>query len=853
VARPPRARAKFGRHAARGVLAAALILIATSATLPATTQYALDPQTWVGRKLVEVLSELQQQGQPLIYSSSLVSSQAQVPVAPEGATPLELIQDLLRPHGLAIRVGDAGLWLVVRVPGGVSLSGQVVDQNGAPIAGARVAIERHSTRTQSDGTFRLSNLPGTVARLRVEAKGHLALTEQVNTAHPRALRLVLSPLPITREEIMVSARDTEVPRDNILFVGSGAVASDAIAALPEVAGDRLRAATNLPGVSNRFSARPLIRGGAADEVGILVDGVELYEPYHLLDYGGLFSIIPARAVGAVQVGSGNRDASYGDRLAGVIALTTAEPNDAARFALELSPLTLAAHGAGRLANERLTWLAAGRFGLLDRLARAIEVEDDVRLWDGFLKADWSAGNGHSVRASALLSVDDLDTTLPGSGAASTSEASDFLSHSSSRYVWVAHDNVPSARLFLEGVAAYGHIERRRSALDLEGSDRIDIFDGRRLGVQSWREDLVLLGASGTSWQLGAEARYLDAHYSYRGTLDLGDPIAILRTHPATFATSFDGEIESWQSALYAQTELEPTQRLGLVLGARLERDDLSQQTRLSPRLHLVHQTTDSTRWTFSAATYTQFRRPNELRVEDDEQTLDRPEHAEELALGLQHEFGKRARMRLEAWHRTVDDPQMRWTNLFDPLSLTPEAASDRILLVPDRSWSRGAHASLSFAVSGQLETELTLGLVRARDVISGHEVLRESDRQHDVRWRLGWRPPQRSWEVDASWRYQSGWPITSLTLDTDTRPVLGPLFGQRLPAHHQLDLQYRKRFDLARGSLTLDLTIENALNEHNVRGRDYAVERNALGDPVLVGNDRLWPGILPSFRIQWGW
>jgi hypothetical protein len=85
--------------------------------------------------------------------------------------------------------------------------------------------------------------------------------------------------------------------------------------------DVLRALQQLPSVAaiSDFSSSLYVRGGASDQNLITLDGVPLFNPYHL---GGIFSAINADAVAGVDVWAGALPAREGDRLASAVRIDT---------------------------------------------------------------------------------------------------------------------------------------------------------------------------------------------------------------------------------------------------------------------------------------------------------------------------------------------------------------------------------------------------------------------------------------------------------------------------------------------------------------------------------------------------
>ena len=117
--------------------------------------------------------------------------------------------------------------------------------------------------------------------------------------------------------------------------------------------DTLRAAHRLPGVANnQYSARPYVRGGATNELAVLLDGVRLVEPYHLRDFQAVFSAIDQRIIDSVAVHAGGFPAAYGDALSGLMVIEPREPTELAHE-LGLSALYTSVLSSGTFAETEL--------------------------------------------------------------------------------------------------------------------------------------------------------------------------------------------------------------------------------------------------------------------------------------------------------------------------------------------------------------------------------------------------------------------------------------------------------------------------------------------------------------------
>ena len=206
-----------------------------------------------------------------------------------------------------------------------AIRGAVVDQDGRPLA-ATVVLHPigRETRTDETGGFELTGVaPGTEYLVEARAAGHtVGVAEGVvvvagETAEV-ALQLVAVPVPV--EEIHVTAKHTLLREEPITVVN---LDRQEIAELPHFGDDLYRAVAVLPGTSAKdFSARFSVRGGLHDDVLVRLDGLELYEPFHLKDFDGVFNVVDPEIIAGVDLTPGSYPAEYGDRMGGVLDMWT---------------------------------------------------------------------------------------------------------------------------------------------------------------------------------------------------------------------------------------------------------------------------------------------------------------------------------------------------------------------------------------------------------------------------------------------------------------------------------------------------------------------------------------------------
>lgn len=748
---------------------------------------------WRGRSLAEALRELQSQGLKIVFTSQLVRPEMRVEAEPVSGDPRRILDEILAPHGLKAEDKAGGTVVVVLAP---------PERGSGPPAAA---------------------------------------VEEPEPAPP--------PMPYIYDEIVV--RSSELSLLDEEPVAPLSLSRSDIEALPHLAGDLFRALSLLPGTaSNDITAQFHVHGGRRDEVQILLDGQELYEAYHLQEFDRAVSVVEAGSLSGASLSTGAFPASHGDRMSGVLDMTTTVPSGPLRTRLSLSFITAVASNHGTFHDDRGIWMASARRGSIDLASRFLGYEDPA-FWDLFGKTGYSFGDSNSLRAHLLHAGDAMDFQDTEGG-----EQKDFKTDYDSSYLWLTHQAVFGDRLLAETTASASELDRDRLGAEDEEEQSFEIVDRRDMDVlalgQSWTVQ------AGHTLKGGFEARRYEAAYDYFNRLDpdfvLSTDLAEPRANLTRFADRFSGD----HFAAYVTDRFSPREPLTLELGVRYDRHTLTADTLVSPRVSLAWRLGEDGVVRASWGHFHQSQRPYELQVEDSETRFSPAERSEHRVIGYERLLGRSDRslfraLRVEAYQREIRDPRPRHENVFEPVNAFPEAEADRLRIAPESSRAEGIEVTLRGAAGSRIDWWINYALASAEDRIRGAEVRRQTDQPHTlnlyVDTLLG-----RGWSLSLAWRYHTGWPTTPVFVETiedeegepELVPVLGRLNSKRLPIYHRLDLRASREWQLRSSRLTFFLDLQNVYNRKNIAGFDLEV-----GEDEIVPEPENWPGFFPSLGISW--
>ncbi|HYF03928.1 MAG TPA: TonB-dependent receptor [Patescibacteria group bacterium] len=300
------------------------------------------------------------------------------------------------------------------------LNGYVLDsETKETLIGATVTVKgtKFGAFTNKSGYFSIRNIPPGSYTISVSMLGYEKFEENVTlkSGEAKSVRFLLKTTNVITDEVTVEAerevekRQIDVSKVNIpieqltkMRIGGEA--------------DVFRSLQMLPGVltSSQLSSGLFIRGGSPDQNLVLIDGMTVYNPSHLL---GFISAFNSDAIKDVELIKGGFAGEYGGRLSAVLNITQKDGNQkevagVASLGAISSRLSL----EGPLGNG--SWFIGGRRTYLDLLLKLIPEDPENPLptfnfWDVNAKISQNITENDKMFLSGFGSADNLGLSGPG--------------------------------------------------------------------------------------------------------------------------------------------------------------------------------------------------------------------------------------------------------------------------------------------------------------------------------------------------------------------------------------------------------------------------------------------------------
>lgn len=206
------------------------------------------------------------------------------------------------------------------------IEGVVLDDNKNGIIGAKVQLKdtKLGAITKINGGFKIDKVPIGNYILIVKAIG-FELTEIpviLNENTIDNLRILLKETVKQGKEIQVNAKSIQQDKSNT-FTSITKIEPRDAKYLPGAAEDVMRSLRALPGIlsPSDFTSQLVVRGSGPDQNLIVLDDIEVFNPYRLY---GFISMFNPETVTDITLLTGGFPAKYGDRLSAVLDVVNKE-------------------------------------------------------------------------------------------------------------------------------------------------------------------------------------------------------------------------------------------------------------------------------------------------------------------------------------------------------------------------------------------------------------------------------------------------------------------------------------------------------------------------------------------------
>jgi hypothetical protein len=292
------------------------------------------------------------------------------------------------------------------------VKGELLDKNNLePLPYANIVLLSKNAVYSTDSLGRFS-IPYTneTDSLRFLFLGYQELLVPIHQIN-KDYTVLLESTAKTLQEIEIKAlRSDALQQFENVRPGKQVLKKEVVLQLPALAGepDFIKALTLLPGASKGIegSSDFFVRGGAADQNLVLMDGATVYNTGHLF---GFLSVFNPSTIGEVSMMTGGFPAEYGGRLSSIIDIRSKEPS---------MNRTFIEGGVGLISSrisveqpiikDKLAIQIAGRRTYADQVVRLASIDLPYYFYDVNINVNWKISDNSSLHYGYYRGDDILD-------------------------------------------------------------------------------------------------------------------------------------------------------------------------------------------------------------------------------------------------------------------------------------------------------------------------------------------------------------------------------------------------------------------------------------------------------------
>lgn len=299
------------------------------------------------------------------------------------------------------------------------ISGKVTD-GAEPVPGATILVTDTDEGAVSDimGNFEITNLYNKKYNLRISSIGYETQEIEIDLTEKSRIEVTIQLVSKVFQTGSVEVVGSKVQAQNDTRTSFLELKPRNAKIMAGGVEDVLRTLQALPGVlaPNDFSSQLIIRGSGPDQNLIIIDDIEIFNPYRLY---GVISMFNPSAVSSVNLITGGFPSKYGDRLSAVLDVTNKEGALNTGFTgslnASISDANLVLEGKNPF-NIPGSWLVNSRRTYYDLIVGPVVknaglVDENTsfpNFYDVQLKLTLGSFNGHKFNITSIISADGVD-------------------------------------------------------------------------------------------------------------------------------------------------------------------------------------------------------------------------------------------------------------------------------------------------------------------------------------------------------------------------------------------------------------------------------------------------------------
>ena len=721
-----------------------------------------------------------------------------------------------------------------------------------PLVGAEVVVvapDGKETRltTGEQGDWSLVDLPPGSYTVRVSSAGYEPTenVEAVTAGEEVGITYRIAP---EVEGLEVTVKGERPPRE----VTRRTIERREIARIPGTGGDALRSIQNLPGVARPpgLAGLLIVRGSSPQDTQTFVDGANVPLIYH---FGGLSSTVPTEMLDRIDFYPGNFSSKYGRVMGGIVDVALREPNTKCWGPYgKKSDETGCYHGFAELdlisgqamlegpllGSDDWTFAVGGQRSWIDVWLKPVLREAGAGVttapiyYDYQVIAENKPSRNSRLSLRALGADDRLEILITDPAAEDPAFGGNLTFRTASHNGQVLYQAELSRDVTLNSMFSVGKTELQFGIGSVLAFN-IDYYPIQVRNEYGWK---LIKGVT-----LNAGMDFLVAPYDI--SVRAPQPPREGEPDPGPFAarppteTTEKGTI--FRPAWYLEGELQPTKRLRVVPGLRLDYARDSGQADWSPRINARYDIVPSTegdtdedeafagrrrlRTTAKGGVGLYYQPPDFQETDDIYGTPGlNSNRAVHYSLGVEQELSRQIELSVESFYKDMDQlvsraPAGAGFTYANQGTGSVIGLETLLKYKPDKRFFGWVAYTLSRSVR--------------QDGPGEEEYLFQFDQTHNLillgSYRLG-----RGWEFGARFRLVSGNLDTPVVRPPELTalyssdgaayaPLQGERLSERLPLFHQLDVRIDKRWQFEYWRFSTFLDVQNVYNNRAVEGTNY--------------------------------